>query len=714
MTLRIDHSAKCRLRLMPVAMFAFLFGQAAVEAGTPAGGLLSPVRPVDVAATSITGGAKLTAHPGGWTVWSSAPGPAVLILRPGKAAWDFDDFNHLRIDLRNTGNRLVRIEGSLENEGGLPWTRSLPGSAVVPVSDSGTLGFSFTRPGHAYDGPGVFRAQSAKPNGHRTHWRSFDPSSVREIRLKIHAAGAFELRVAGPALCWPVGGETSVRLEAMPYLDRFGQTRALAWPGKIESEKMLADALGEENLRAGNASAPGLNRFGGWLDGPRLEGRGNFRVEKIDRRWWFVDPEGCLFWSHGVNSVGAGAGTPVTTERHAFFEWLPEKNDPLHAVMLRRPRADGPLHADFLAANHARVWGDSAPGRRRDLDHRRMRDWGLNTLGAWSNSGMIRDRRTVYTLTTGVWWPVLHRDGGHVLPDPFDPAFERALRQALGHLAWARGDAWCLGVFIDNELEWSNDLAPLLFASPKNQPARAAFLDHLASRHAVLDALNSAWGSAFDSWDAIAALEAPPDGLGHPDTFAADMEAFYGAFADRYFATCQHLMRELMPGHLYLGCRIHRAPGPVIRAAIRHVDVYSANRYEVLAAADMLPPDADVPVLLTEFHFGAPDRGVPGTGLRGVHDQKQRGHAYAAYVTGGLLDPRVVGTHWFAWPDQSAAGRPGENYQIGFIDITGRAYPEFTGIVGEMARRIHTLRHNPPASVEQALEMVFPPPTLGK
>ena len=442
---------------------------------------------------------------------------------------------------------------------------------------------------------------------------------------------------------------------------------------------------------------------------------GFFRVgQTAEGRWWFVDPEGRLFWSHGANSVGAGTATPVTRERDGFFEWLPAAGDPLHAVTVRQPKPGNPPQADFLATNFARVWGDAAPAMRRDLDHRRLRAWGLNTLGAWSDTAMMRERRTVYTLTTGVWWPVLHRDGGHVLPDPFDPRFEQALRSALEGLSWSRNDAWCLGVFIDNELEWANDLAPILFAAPADQPARRAFADHLASRHADIAALNHSWGAAFLSWQEIAALAAPPAGLAKPSAFAADVESFYAKFADRYFATCRRLTRELLPGHLYLGCRIHRAPEPVIRAAVRHVDVFSANHYETLASAAMLPADADVPVLITEFHFGAPDRGVPGTGLRGVHDQTQRGLAYLAYVAGGLLDPRVVGTHWFAWPDQSAAGRPGENYQIGFIDVTGRAYPEFTAAVRPLARHLHPLRHQPPVSVEQALATMLGPDTPGE
>jgi hypothetical protein len=37
----------------------------------------------------------------------------------------------------------------------------------------------------------------------------------------------------------------------------------------------------------------------------------------------------------------------------------------------------------------------------------------------------------------------------------------------------------------------------------------------------------------------------------------------------------------------------------------------------------------------------------------------------------------VIGTHWFQWIDQPATGRfDGENYNIGWIDVTDRPYPD--------------------------------------
>ena len=64
----------------------------------------------------------------------------------------------------------------------------------------------------------------------------------------------------------------------------------------------------EDRMLVPKAAIPAC-RYGGFAAG-RRKATGFFRVEKIDDRWWFIDPEGCRFWSAGVN--GAGAEPPRT------------------------------------------------------------------------------------------------------------------------------------------------------------------------------------------------------------------------------------------------------------------------------------------------------------------------------------------------------------------------------------------------------------------
>ena len=51
----------------------------------------------------------------------------------------------------------------------------------------------------------------------------------------------------------------------------------------------------------------------GFKNGPKYNATGHFRTQKINDKWWIIDPSGCLFWSTGVNAAGIlEIDTPVT------------------------------------------------------------------------------------------------------------------------------------------------------------------------------------------------------------------------------------------------------------------------------------------------------------------------------------------------------------------------------------------------------------------
>ena len=166
-----------------------------------------------------------------------------------------------------------------------------------------------------------------------------------------------------------------------------------------------------------------------------------------------------------------------------------------------------------------------------------------------------------------------------------------------------------------------------------------------------------------------------------------------------------------MPDKLYLGCRTVRSVNALGRGAAQHVDVFSANAYEARIRPREVPVEVDIPILVGEFHFGAANRGVPSPGLSAVWDQRQRGLAFTQYLASALADPRFVGVHWFQWIDQSAAGRwDRENHQIGFVDVTGRAYPEFVDAVSRATESMYSARSSN-RSTEQILETLIDPKT---
>ena len=129
------------------------------------------------------------------------------------------------------------------------------------------------------------------------------------------------------------------------------------------------------------------NRFGGWRTGPQLKATGHFYAKVHQGKWWLVDPEGRLFWSHGVNCVGGAGITPIT-DREFYFADLPSSDVPLAKFYGRASWAPhGYYHErggyrtyNFTGANLYRKFGDDWFSISADLAHRRLRSWSMNTI----------------------------------------------------------------------------------------------------------------------------------------------------------------------------------------------------------------------------------------------------------------------------------------------------------------------------------------------
>ncbi|RPJ38846.1 MAG: hypothetical protein EHM21_16305, partial [Chloroflexi bacterium] len=106
----------------------------------------------------------------------------------------------------------------------------------------------------------------------------------------------------------------------LPLVDEFGQWILEDLPGKAQSLEDLQASWKREGFEQ-PASPYQNSRYGGFL-GARGEPTGFFRVEQIDGRWWFVDPDGYLFFSSGVDCIAPAGGTHVAG-REEIFRALP-------------------------------------------------------------------------------------------------------------------------------------------------------------------------------------------------------------------------------------------------------------------------------------------------------------------------------------------------------------------------------------------------------
>lgn len=353
---------------------------------------------------------------------------------------------------------------------------------------------------------------------------------------------------------------------------------------------------------------------GGGGDTARFPTTGFFRTEERDGRWWLVTPDGRPFYSHGVNHVTPEPNTDRTTGRCPYCE----------AIAARYPSTE--------------AWSDATVDR--------LRTWGFNTIGAWSDVDRFSTRMP-YT-------EILGMASG---PDWFAPEFEAHARAvAAERVAPRRDDPNLVGWFLDNELRWGRDfrsdrtLLDDYLALPAGSPGRA-----VAERH------------------------------------AGDPDGFLSALATRYFEVTTSAVRAEDPNHLVLGSRLisFLTPEPVVAAAGDWLDVLSVNHYDVIpglveglnaAWGPFTPVDpsltrfhdlSGLPVLVTEYSFRGADSGLPNTWppiYLTAPTQEARADLWQAKVEGLYGTPWIVGDHWFEWADQPPGGRfDGEDDNFGLV-----------------------------------------------
>ena len=137
-------------------------------------------------------------------------------------------------------------------------------------------------------------------------------------------------------------------------------------------------------------------------------------------------------------------------------------------------------------------------------------------------------------------------------------------------------------------------------------------------------------------------------------------------------------MRKYDPNHLTLGIRFGGKMSDEAMMAAKIFDVCSINVYEYEPTKQVIRAGrlTGLPVLIGEFHIGVPADGL-AAGLVQAKDQAERGIAYRYYVEQAASMEWCVGSYWFAWRDEPVLGRmDGENYNIGFVDVTDRPYVE--------------------------------------
>ena len=510
-------------------------------------------------------------------------------------------------------------------------------------------------------------------------WHELTPSQIVTWVAKPNAFGV----IVDPKEEWTKMKSS----DFLPFVDRYGQFRWRDWPGKVKSDSDLAAAKKAEDADLAAHPGPGdRNAFGGWAKGPQLKATGRFRVEKVDGRWWLVDPEGRLFWSAGVTRVSPScAVTPLNgnglPDRDGLFMELPAKATPLAKFYETNNEMLRPFYLmknetrwyDFSSANLFRKYGAGYLDAFIDRAHRRLRSWGFNTLGNSTDLAVALVGRTPYAERIEAHSKGI--EGAEAtwikFRDPFDASFTNGVTAALTEHGREAHDKWCIGFFVDNELKWGkNDLqlAEWTLVSPDSQPAKIEFMRRLKAKYGR----------------PVAAK----------DVSEADKREFTYVLVEEYFRRTRDTLKAYDPDLLYLGCRFMYTTTPQIAViAAKYCDVMSYNVYVRDPISFRNPCGIDRPIIVGEYHFGAVDRGLLSGGARYADSQKHRGESLVRYLKGALANPLIVGVHWHQFSDEPVSGRfDGENLQMGMTDICDTPYAETIEAVRSVTYRLYDLR----------------------
>ncbi len=354
---------------------------------------------------------------------------------------------------------------------------------------------------------------------------------------------------------------------------------------------------------------------------------GYFSLGQSKGRWWLVTPQGQPFYAAASDTVSpAGSGTDQVTGVCPYCK--------------------------TVASNYpsTSAWGAATLGR--------LRSWGFNTLGAFSDTADLGSQMPYelqLTMASGDDW--------------FSPSFVSGVDNvAATQVAPLANDPNLIGYFTDSELNWGIPVG------------------------------------SVDPLNAYLALPPGSPGLAVAQQYVGNPQGFVYALATRYFQVTTAAVRQYDPHHLILGIKAEGSEisPALLEAAQPYVDVFSIEDYSLQPglAGDVqrtwpqyLPVESNLanfeqyvkrPLMIGEYAFITPSPTTPST-LPGVYltspTQQARAQDFENFISPLYLNsPWLVGDSWFQFVDEPQNGRPGdgENDNFGMVDVNDQPYPTMT------------------------------------
>lgn len=434
-----------------------------------------------------------------------------------------------------------------------------------------------------------------------------------------------------------------------------GNAPVSSW--KTANTRLLAYIVGYERQVSTYEEYQAItNQYGSYTGGEKHAATGRFYVKKVGDRWWVIDPEGYPNYVRGVSSFRQGSS---------------DRNK----VAFKSRFADAMSWVSVTRGELARI--------------------GFHSTGAFGSNGGYGQQQNYNAANSTMPLPLAPSfaflsqfkskknksyPGGSsdnavgLVLDADWPAFCLEYMQS-STLAPYIGDKNLFGIFSDNEINFSSQsskiLQRFLNINDANDIACKAARDFMTAKGAssVTDALNS---------------------------------EFAGMLAEKYYKGVKDAIKQVDPGMLYLGSRLHGSPkylDGVIAAAGKYCDVISINYYsrwspeaDIMQKWATLAPNA--PFFVTEFYTkGINDSDLNNESGAGfcVPTQNERAYAYQHFTLGLIEAKNCVGWHWFKYQDDDGTDNDSKPANKGMYDNYYQLFPYLSQMAREVNYNVYNL-----------------------
>ncbi len=503
-----------------------------------------------------------------------------------------------------------------------------------------------------------------------------------------------------------------------PFIDKWGQYKYADWTNKIKSDSDLTAAHEREKEFYSKLRKIGNRDKYGALENScgDFKPTGRFCLDKVDGKWILRAPNGNLFWAFGINSMGNATGSTITTNREHFFDDIKQVGALRYKGKVSNPIRGYPEDARpewFSFQMRTLQWKyglqnfNDFKSKMKEISDWRIKNWGITAYGAWTAPYIINENPAhPYIINTdapkvvsALQKVILKPDDNlcklfRVIPDVYDPRFEKIMKNGLEKIAAQIKHELCVGVFVDNEVPWEGKegyTAEAILTCPPEQHAKIAFRDFMKERYGDVSAINKAWGANYSDWNAFLAER---KFIPKTETGKKDLNDFDFRFHSHYYKMCRDNVKAISPDALYFGSRFAWRNKNAVAAAAEYCDVVSFNLYMYdISFFKMYDELKDKPLIIGEFSMSRSDYGHFWKGPQQAANGEDQTALFNHFLGGVLRHPNFVGACWFTYSDQPTTGRAdGENASFGVVDICDTPHFDLIKTFRKMSDKMYKIR----------------------